>query len=145
MGVFGVATYDGPMDQVKTQITRIVMPGQTNRHGSLFGGVALSLMDEAAAIVAQRQARGPVVTAHIDSVDFIAPIWQGWAVEVNATLVKSGRTSLIIEVETVGECLDDGRRRTCTKARFVMVAIDEQGQPRPFGDAANNDEDAAAS
>ena len=30
-------------------LTRLVMPGQTNRHGSLFGGVAMGLMDEAVA------------------------------------------------------------------------------------------------
>ena len=40
------------------RITRLVLPGLTNRYGSLFGGVALSLMDEAAAIVATRVARG---------------------------------------------------------------------------------------
>ncbi len=112
------------------KITRIVMPGQTNRHGSLFGGVALSLMDEAAAIVAHRVARGPVVTAHINSVDFKSPIWQGWAVEVTATIAKRGRTSMRIQVETYGECLDTGERQLCTAAEFVMVAIDEAGRPR---------------
>lgn len=123
------------MNNVVT-ITRIVMPGQTNRHGSLFGGVALSLMDEAAAIVAHRVSQGPVVTAHINSVDFKAPIKQGWAVEVTATLAKPGRTSMRIRVETYGECLDTGDREHCTTAEFVMVAVDQQGRPRPLpGDA----------
>lgn len=121
---------------MKTQatITRIVMPGQTNRHGSLFGGVALSLMDEAAAIVAHRVANGPVVTAHIASVDFKAPIWHGWAVEVTARLRMVGRTSMRIEVDTYGECLDTGERSHSTTAEFVMVAIDENGRPRELSD-----------
>ena len=129
------------MDNTVT-ITRIVMPGQTNRHGSLFGGQALSLMDEAAAIVAHRVSEGPVVTAHINSVDFKAPIKQGWAVEVTAELVKPGRTSMKIQVETYGECLDTRERLHCTTAMFVMVAVDKQGRPRLLPDRDDDrDED----
>ncbi|MDJ0974046.1 MAG: acyl-CoA thioesterase [Planctomycetota bacterium] len=122
-------------------ITRIVMPGQTNRHGSLFGGQALSLMDEAAAIVAHRVSEGPVVTAHINSVDFKAPIKQGWAVEVTASLIKPGRTSMQIQVETYGECLDTRERTHCTTAVFVMVAVDKQGKPRLLPSARDDDDD----
>lgn len=125
------------MDNTVT-ITRIVMPGQTNRHGSLFGGVALGLMDEAAAIVAHRVSQGPVVTAHINSVDFRAPIWQGWAVEVSARLERTGRTSMRILVETYGECLDTGERQHCTSAEFVMVAVGEGGRPRELPEGARS-------
>ena len=111
-------------------ITRLVMPGQTNRHGSLFGGVALSLMDEAAGICGHRRAQGPVVTAHIAGVDFKHPIWQGWAVEVVAHVKKVGNTSLRIQVETHGEDLDTGNRIHTTTAGFVMVAVDSEGNPR---------------
>ena len=79
-----------PRSSHTVTLTRIVMPGQTNARGTLFGGVALSLMDEAAAIVALRHARAAVVTAHIDSVDFKAPIYEGEAVEVTATLKMVG-------------------------------------------------------
>jgi acyl-CoA hydrolase len=117
--------------EITAHITRLVLPGHTNRHGSLFGGIALSLMDEAAGIVSTRAARGPCVTAHIESVDFEAPIWQGEAISVQATLVGVGRTSLRIRVETWGECLEEGTRRRSTAAEFVMVAIDPHGRPRP--------------
>lgn len=113
-------------------ITRLVLPGVTNRHGSLFGGVALSLMDEAAGIVATRVARGPCVTAHINSVDFKAAIWQGEAIRVEARLVKVGTTSMHIQVDTYGECMEDGTSRLTTSAKFVMVAIDKEGRPRPI-------------
>jgi acyl-CoA hydrolase len=121
---------EGRERSANVSIVRLVMPGDTNRHGSLFGGVALSLMDEAAAILATRVARGPVVTAHIDSVDFEAPIWQGQAVEVTARLLKVGRTSLHIAVDTVGEDLETGERKRSTSAVFVFVAIDAEGRPR---------------
>ena len=115
-----------------SSLTRLVMPGQTNSHGSLFGGIALSLMDETAAIVATRVARGPTVTVHIESVDFHAPIWQGEAIEVNAKLVHVGTSSMRIRVEAWGECLEKGTRRRCTEAEFVFVAVDKHGVPRPI-------------
>ncbi len=112
-------------------LTKIVMPGQANAVGTLFGGVALSMMDEAAAIVALRHAKGPVVTAHIDNVDFKAPIRQGEAVEVTARLVSVGRSSMHIALDTWGEDLTTGARRFCTSAQFVFVAVGEDGHPRP--------------
>ncbi len=117
--------------QTTAHITRLVLPGLTNRHGSLFGGVALSLMDEAAGIVSTRVARGPCVTAHIESVDFDAPIWEGEAISVEAALIGVGRTSMRIRVETWAECLEEGTRRRSTAAEFVMVAMDKDGKPRP--------------
>ncbi|MCC7138483.1 MAG: acyl-CoA thioesterase [Planctomycetes bacterium] len=107
------------------------MPGQANARGTLFGGVALSLMDETAAIVALRHARTSVVTAHIHAVDFRAPILQGEAVEVTATLVSVGRTSMRIRVDTWGEDLQSGERRFCTTAEFVFVAMGADGAPTP--------------
>jgi acyl-CoA hydrolase len=115
----------------EVRIVRIVMPGQTNSHGTLFGGVALALMDEAAAIVALRHARAPIVTAHIQEVDFRAPIRLGEAVEVHASLVSVGRTSMRVAVETFGENLATGERLLCTSAEFVLVAVGADGRPTP--------------
>lgn len=111
-------------------LTKIVMPGQTNALGTLFGGVALSLMDEAAAIVAIRHARGSVVTARMESVDFRAPVRLGEAVVVTATLRSVGRSSMRLSVELHGENLATGERRLCTDAEVVMVALSEDGRPR---------------
>jgi acyl-CoA hydrolase len=112
-------------------LTRIVMPGQTNARGTLFGGVALSLMDEASAIVALRHARCSVVTAHIDSVDFKGPIYEGEAVEVTARLKMVGRSSMRVSVESWGENMETGERRFCTSAEFVFVAMGADGKPCP--------------
>lgn len=111
-------------------LTKIVMPGQTNALGTLFGGVALSLMDEAAAIVAMRHARSEVVTAHIATVDFKAPVRLGEAVVVTATLRSVGRSSMRLLVQTFGENLVTGEHRLCTEAEVVMVALGPDGRPR---------------
>ena len=120
-----------PASPPSVTLTKIVMPGQTNALGTLFGGVALSLMDEAAAIVAIRHARSQVVTAHMQSVDFRAPVRLGEAVLVTATLRSVGRSSMRLAVEMYGENLTTGERRLCTQAEIVMVALGPDGKPRP--------------
>jgi len=112
-------------------LTKIVMPGQTNALGTLFGGVALSLMDEAAAIVAIRHSRCSVVTAHMQSVDFRKPVHLGEAVVVTATLRSVGRSSMRLALTLYGEDLVKGERRLCTEAEIVMVAVGEDGKSRP--------------
>jgi acyl-CoA hydrolase len=87
-------------------------------------------MDEAAAIVAIRHARGSVVTAHINSVDFRAPVRLGEAVVVTATLRSVGRSSMRLSVVLHGEDMATGERRLCTEAEVVMVALTAEGKPR---------------
>lgn len=113
------------------QFTKVVMPNQANTRGTLFGGALLAMMDEAAAIAAMRHARSSVVTAHINSVDFKAPIFQGEVAQICARLVRVGRTSMTIEVEAYGENLITGERRHCTSAEMIMVAMDDQRRPTP--------------
>lgn len=111
------------------QFTKVVMPNQANSRGSLFGGALLAMMDEAAAIAAMRHARHPVVTAHMNSVDFKAPIFQGQVARICARLVKTGRTSMTIQVDAYGENLISGEQWHCTSAEVVMVAMDDNRKP----------------
>ena len=112
-------------------LAKTVMPGPTNARGTLFGGVALAMMDEAAAIVALRHARSSVVTAHVHSVDFKAPIFQGEAAEVTARLSTVGRTSMRVTLGVYREDLRTGQRPFCLSAEFVFVAMGEDGKPFP--------------
>jgi len=62
----------------------MVFPNQTNHYGTLFGGHALRLMDQAAFISASRYCRSTVVTACSERVDFHTPVRQGELVELVA-------------------------------------------------------------
>ena len=55
------------------QLIDIVFPGDTNHHGTLFGGVALAHMDKVAFLAASRHGRAPFVTASSQKIDFSAP------------------------------------------------------------------------
>lgn len=103
----------------------IVFPGDTNHHGTLFGGTGLALMDRVAFIAATRFGRAPFVTASCERIDFRQPARIGNIVEFTARPVKAGRRSLTVEVEMVAETIVGRQRHTCTRGIFHMVAIPE--------------------
>ena len=90
----------------------------------------MRFMDEAAAVAAIRYTRGSVVTAHVDAVDFRAPVPIGAFLEALARVLAVGRTSLEVEVVLESEDRRTAARTITTTGRFVLVAIDEDGNPR---------------
>ncbi|MCJ8148312.1 acyl-CoA thioesterase [Shinella sedimenti] len=107
----------------------LVFPGDTNHHGTLFGGAGLALMDRIAFIAATRHGRVPFVTASCDRVDFEAPARVGEMVELRARTLRVGRKSMSVEVEMTAEDLLSGERRLCTRGGFNMVAVPESKGP----------------
>jgi acyl-CoA hydrolase len=101
----------------------MVFPGDTNHHGTVFGGVALAHMDKVAFLAAARHGRAPFVTAASERIDFTAPALQGELIEATGRIVRVGNSSLDVEVELVAEALLSGERRLCTRGRFTLVAV----------------------
>ncbi|EDM81796.1 putative acyl-CoA thioester hydrolase [Plesiocystis pacifica SIR-1] len=110
-------------------LIEMVFPEQTNHYGTLFGGQALALMDKAAFVVASRYCRRTVVTASSEKTDFWAPVSQGQLVELDATVVEVGRSSIRVRVELWAEDLLSGDRHLATRGDFVLVALDAHGKP----------------
>ena len=71
-----------PMSQSRTIQTKLILPPDTNHHHTIFGGKVLSYIDEIAAITAMKHAKSEVVTASIDSVDFVSPAYAGEVLEL---------------------------------------------------------------
>ncbi|MEM7411183.1 MAG: acyl-CoA thioesterase [Myxococcota bacterium] len=113
----------------RERLVEIVYPEDTNSQGTLFGGHALSLMDRLAFIVASRYTRLPVVTACSEKVEFRAPVKQGELIELEGTVVHTGRTSLRVRIDMFREDLLTADRSLCTTGEFVMVAVGEDGRP----------------
>jgi acyl-CoA hydrolase len=113
-----------------TRLGRLVQPAHANERGVLFGGEAMRFMDEAAAVAAIRYVRGSVVTAHVDAVDFRAPVPIGAFLEASARVIAVGRTSLTVEVVLEAEDRHTAERAVTTTGRFVLVAVDDEGSPR---------------
>lgn len=110
------------------RVIDMVFPGDTNHHGTLFGGVALAHMDKVAFLAASRHGRAPFVTASSERIDFAAPAFKGEMIEATGRVVRVGTRSLDVEVELVAEALLSGERRLCTRGTFTLVAVTEPGQ-----------------
>ena len=108
----------------------IVLPPDTNHHGTMFGGRVMAYIDDIAAIAATRHARMPVVTASTDSVDFLHPVRNGQSVCLEAFATWSHKTSIEVFVKVVAEDLLSGERNVCTTAFLTFVAVDSQGRPQ---------------
>jgi acyl-CoA hydrolase len=116
---------------IEARVLEIVFPDHTNHLGTLFGGQALAWMDKAAFLAASRYSRQIVVTARSEQVDFHVPVRKGQMVELIATVISVGRTSMKIDVAMYTEDLITGARELCTRGTFTMIALDAEYKPTP--------------
>jgi acyl-CoA hydrolase len=119
-------------DATTTRFVEMIFPDQANHYGTLFGGNALSLMGKAAFVAATRRARRPVVMATSEKVEFHIPVRVGELLELTASVVRVGRSSMTVVVEAVAEALISGERRIAVRGSFEMVAVDDDGKPTPI-------------
>jgi len=121
-------------DQPKGELSlrTVAMPADTNPAGDIFGGWIMSLMDLAAGVAAGTRAKGRVATAAVSNLSFIQPVKVGDVVCVYTEIVRTGRTSVTLDVETWVLRRGQGQRTRVTAAEFVLVAVDESGKPRPL-------------
>jgi len=113
-----------------TQMVQLVLPHEANVHGSVLGGTVMHWVDLAAAIVANRHSRRPVVTAAFDEMSFLAPIQVGELALLEARLTMVDRSSMEICVRVESENLLSGERRHTGTAFVTFVALDP-GTRRP--------------
>ena len=110
----------------------VAMPSDTNPSGDIFGGWIMGLMDVSAGVAARDRARGRVVTASVSSLSFLQPVKVGDVVCCYTEVVSVGRTSLTLDVEAWVVRDRRANRLKVTEAKFVMVAVDSEGRPRPL-------------
>lgn len=120
-----------PVRETASESSTLIMPHHANPSGHAFGGAIISLVDALAAIVATGHARGQVVTASVDRIDFRAPIFVGDVVRMSASVNMTGRSSMEVGVRIVAEDQKQGTRRHTNSCYLTFVAIDEAGRPTP--------------
>jgi acyl-CoA thioesterase YciA len=114
-------------DYVAIQV--VMMPRDTNPHGTIFGGVILSYIDMAGAIAARREvllrggnAKALFVTVALNRVEFKKPVLVGDVVSFRTTVARIGRTSVTMHVNVVAE--RGPEVIPVTEAEVVYVGID---------------------
>lgn len=119
------------VSESRTSKTSLILPNNANYHGSVFGGDVLSMVDEVASITAMRHCRMPVVTASIDSFDFLAPAKVSNTLHLEAFIASTGRTSMEVIVKVSSENLMTGRSSLTGVSFLTFVALDAEGKPTP--------------
>ena len=118
-----------PVSLSKVTMTELVLPSHTNSLGTIFGGTIMSWVDIAAAICAQRHSQKQVVTAHIDDLEFVAPVYKGWVVNLKASINYTGRTSMEVGVRIDAENPTTNETFHTASAYLTFVALDSHGKP----------------
>ncbi|RLK62664.1 acyl-CoA thioesterase [Atopobacter sp. AH10] len=108
--------------------THNIFPSDCNMHGSLFGGRLLEYIDNAASISVSRHARLLCVTASIDAVNFIAPLYHTNSACVETFISGTGKTSLEVFCKVLGEKLETGERYLAATAFLTFVVVGEAGK-----------------
>src|SRR5262249_22576760 len=113
----------------------VMLPRDTNPHGTIFGGVILSYLDQAGAIGARHEvvrAGGPMpmlVTVAMNRVEFKQPVLVGDVVSFRTRLVRMGRTSITMHVSVDAERAGISVL-PMTEADVVYVGVDPNSPQR---------------
>lgn len=110
----------------------VMLPHQTNQFGTIFGGIILSYIDQAAFVEASKHGVHRWVTASVDKVDFRKPIYVGDIVRFSTRTVKTGTKSVTIEVSVEAQRADTQELLEVTHATVTMVSVGPDGRPIPF-------------
>jgi acyl-CoA thioesterase YciA len=120
----------------------LLLPKDTNAHGTIFGGVILSHIDLASAIEARTVAAHRYVTRAMREVEFHEPVFVGDIISFYTQLVRVGHTSITIRVTVEAErwgvpptrmgMPGHGEVVKVTEAEVILVAVNEQGRPVPI-------------
>lgn len=106
----------------------VLQPKDTNRHGTIFGGIILSYIDLAGAVEVTKTTRQKIVTVAVDRVVFKEPVMVGEVVSFYTKTVKVGKTSISVHVDVEVNRSHKGEIQV-TSADLTFVCVDDDGRP----------------
>jgi acyl-CoA thioesterase YciA len=122
-----------PGSDQRPAIKVLMMPRDTNAHGTIFGGIILSYIDQAGAVAAVEAGCERLVTVAMDKVEFHEPVAVGDLVSFYAKVCRVGTTSMAVHVTVVAQRHHGGGTRALvTEASVTYVNIGDRGRPRPI-------------
>lgn len=115
----------------RAETCQIMEPIHSNSQGNVHGGELMKIMDTTAGIAALKHAKGPVVTARVDELEFHDSIHVGDIVTCVAQLCYVGKSSMQVMVQVnVHDLKDYESHATALTAFFTMVHV-VNGKPTP--------------
>jgi acyl-CoA hydrolase len=116
-----------PVRESASDYSELALPNDANGFGNVLGGKVMHLVDLAAAMAGMRHARNPVVTASVDSLQFLHPVHIGELIILRSSVNRVFRSSMEIGVKVMTEKLLTGVRLHTCSAYLTFVAIDREG------------------
>ncbi len=119
-----------PASASASEQAHIVTVGNMNGANRLFGGLLFSWLDETAGVTARRHAGTHVTTACVERLRYLCPVVRNQVLMCEARVIYAGKTSL--EVLATAWLEDfDGQRTLAADARFIFVALNDEGKKTP--------------
>jgi acyl-CoA hydrolase len=112
-------------------ITRWMGVADANTAGNVHGGTIMRMCDEVAGLAAIRHAGTRVVTAGMDRMTFLHPVYIGMILTVRGTVNAAWNTSMEVGVRVEAENVHTGEVTHTSTAYLTMVALTPEGKPAP--------------
>lgn len=107
----------------------LAAPTDVGISGTVAAGTVLEWVDKAAYAAAVGWSSSYCVTAYVGNIHFADPIHSGDLVEVTASVVYTGRSSMHIRTEVSFSDPRELTTVTSSTCLVIFVAVDEQGKP----------------
>ncbi len=108
---------------------RLVLPGDLNHYGSLFGGRLLSWIDEAAWIAASAEfPHCQFVTIGMDKVEFRQGVGDGTILRIRCTRTRKGRTSVTYQVAVTD--VKNSPENSIFETAVTFVSVNDKREKR---------------
>ena len=118
-----------PPSESCSVLTRWMGIEHANTAGNVHGGEIMKMCDEVAGIAAIRHSGLRVVTAAMDRMTFLHPVFVGNLVTVKATVNAAWRSSMEVGVRVESENVRSGDVMHTSTAYLTLVALDDEGRP----------------
>ena len=113
--------------------TYICKKGDIGVHDNMFGGILMSLIDDAAASYASQIADTPrMVTIKIDELVFKRAVKVGSLLKIYGKVLEFGNTSILLYIEVRKHNVHTGLQEIVTYTNIKFVRIDDEGNSIPI-------------
>src|SRR5918911_1667458 len=105
-----------PVSSSRAQLVRWMGIVDANNAGYIHGGTVMKLCDEAAGLAAVKHSRRRVVTAAVDRMTFLHPVYVSELLTLSASVNAAWRTSMEVGVRVEAENAFTGEHRHTSSA-----------------------------
>jgi acyl-CoA hydrolase len=119
-----------PASESEVVLARQMEVTDANIGGNVHGGTIMKMVDTAGGLAAAKHCGSLAVTAAMDEMSFLEPVYLGDVVTVKAMVNQAFGTSMEVGVRVEAESVRTGRRVHTSSAYLVFVAVDDHGRPR---------------